>query len=413
MRGKLNVQNFIKIIIGIILIAVVIFGVVNVYYINLSKLTIIGESEITVGRYSVYKDKGAKALNNNKDVSKDIKTEGRVDTNIPGNYLITYRYHKKSAVRKVRVLDKMSPALNIKGSDDITLKLGENYNEEGYSAKDDDGNSLTKDVQVSIPDLKRVGVYNITYTLTDKKGNTTKRIRKVRVIQNTDYKTNGLSICMYHYVYNKNNVPANMNSANRGNFIEVNDLRDEMKYLKDNDYYFPTWKEVKEYSEGRLLLPEKNIVITFDDAAQSFLDNGIPILNELKIPATSFIITSHDGKKKVRNYKSEYITFQSHSHDMHRSGGTIGHGGIMTALTEEDIIRDLKTSFKICGHSDAFAYPFGDYSESCENALRNAGVLCAVTTNYGKVYPGDDPLLLNRVRMNYGQSLENFINKIK
>lgn len=413
MRGKLNVQNFIKIIIGIVLLAVVIFGVINVYYTNLAKLTIIGESEITVGRYSVYKDKGAKALNNNKDVSKDIKTEGRVETNTPGNYLITYRYHKKSAVRKVRVLDKMSPALNIKGSDDITLKLGENYNEEGYSAKDDDGNSLTKDVQVSIPDLKRVGVYNITYTLTDKKGNTTKRIRKVRVIQNTDYKTNGLSICMYHYVYNKNNVPANMNSANRGNFIEVNDLRDEMKYLKDNDYYFPTWKEVKEYSEGRLLLPEKNIVITFDDAAQSFLDNGIPILNELKIPATSFIITSHDGKKKVRSYKSKYITFQSHSHDMHRSGGTIGHGGIMTALTEEDIIRDLKTSFKICGHSEAFAYPFGDYSESCENALRNAGVLCAVTTNYGKVYPGDDPLLLNRVRMNYGQSLEDFISKIK
>lgn len=413
MRGKLSIQNWIKIIIGIVLFVVVISGVVNVYYTNLAKLNIIGESEITVGRYSVYKDKGAKALNNNKDVSDDIKKDGIVNTDVPGVYTITYRYHNKSVVRKVKVLDKMIPELSLKGSDDITLKLGENYKEEGYGAEDDDGNSLVKNVKVNIPDLKRVGVYNITYLLTDKKGNTTKRIRKIRVIQNTDYKTGGLSICMYHYVYDKNNVPVSMNSANRGNFIEVNDLRDEMQYLKDNDYYFPTWKEVKEYTEGRLLLPKKSIVITFDDAAQSFLDNGVPILNELKIPATSFIITSHNGKKKVKDYKSKYITFQSHSHDMHRSGGTVGHGGVMTALTEEDIIKDLKTSFKICGHSEAFAYPFGDYSESCEIALRNAGVLCALTTNYGKVYPGDDPLLLNRVRMNYGQSLDAFINKIK
>ena len=141
MRGKLSIQNWIKIIIGIVLLVVVISGVVNVYYTNLEKLNIIGESEITVGRYSVYKDKGAKALNNNKDVSDDIKKDGIVNTDVPGVYTITYRYHNKSVVRKVKVLDKMIPELSLKGSDDITLKLGENYKEGGYGAEDDDGNS--------------------------------------------------------------------------------------------------------------------------------------------------------------------------------------------------------------------------------------------------------------------------------
>ena len=41
-------------------------------------------------------------------------------------------------------------------------------------------------------------------------------------------------------------------------------------------------------------------------------------------------------------------------------------------------------------------------------AVKDAGFLCAVTTEYGRAKPGDDPLLLPRVRMSMGQSLESF-----
>ena len=44
---------------------------------------------------------------------------------------------------------------------------------------------------------------------------------------------------------------------------------------------------------------------------------------------------------------------------------------------------------------------------------RNQDFLCAVTTEYGKAKPGDDPLLLPRVRMTNGQSLKAFIDKVK
>ena len=44
--------------------------------------------------------------------------------------------------------------------------------------------------------------------------------------------------------------------------------------------------------------------------------------------------------------------------------------------------------------------------------VKEAGFLCAVTTEPGKAKPGDDPLLLPRVRMVNGQSLDSFINKV-
>ncbi len=50
----------------------------------------------------------------------------------------------------------------------------------------------------------------------------------------------------------------------------------------------------------------------------------------------------------------------------------------------------------------------GDYNDSSVAMVKEAGFLCAVTTQPGKAKPGDNPLLLPRVRMCLGQSLEAF-----
>ena len=93
---------------------------------------------------------------------------------------------------------------------------------------------------------------------------------------------------------------------------------------------------------------------------------------------------------------------------MHRGGGYIGHGGIFTALGYEEALADLKTSIEILGNGDAFAYPYGDYTDYCMQTVEDAGFLCAVTTEYGRVYPGDNPYALSRVRIALGNGLEIF-----
>ena len=182
----------------------------------------------------------------------------------------------------------------------------------------------------------------------------------------------------------------------------------ELKYLTENNYYFPTWEEVRKYVKGELLLPKKSVVLTFDDGAYSFLNLGVPLFNKYKVPVTSFLIGNLEGKKKVKKYASEYMTFQSHSYNMHRGGGNIGHGGIFPVMNHNDAVADLQKSIRIGGNSDAFAYPYGDYNDSCIQAVKDAGFKCAVTTEYGRAKVGDDPLVLPRIRMLRGQSLDSF-----
>ncbi len=210
---------------------------------------------------------------------------------------------------------------------------------------------------------------------------------------------------MYHYVYDKDNPPKDKLNSN---FIEVHALEEELQYLTENNYYFPTWEEVEKFVSGDYLLPEKSVVLTFDDGAYSFLNLGVPLFEKYKVPVTSFLIGNIDGEKKVKKYASEYMTFQSHSYNMHRGGGNIGHGGIFPVMSHDDAVADLQKSIEIGGNSDAFAYPYGDYNDSCVQAVKDAGFKCAVTTEYGRAKPGDNPLLLPRVRMSMGQSLESF-----
>lgn len=218
----------------------------------------------------------------------------------------------------------------------------------------------------------------------------------------------GLSVLMYHNVYDPYDPPA---QRINNNYISKYVLEEQLKYLVEEGYEFPTWEEVRRYVDGEIDLPEKSVVLTFDDGADGFRKHGVPLLEKYGVNATAFIIVSKNGDKWVKNRKKyPHLDLESHSYDMHRPGGRVGHGGIMTAMTVEQMVEDLETSQEILGTSGALAYPFGDvdYLGNCRTAAEEAGFQVAFTTKYGKVYPEADPYLLPRMRVLGRNSLETF-----
>lgn len=404
-----------KILLIVLVLAIIVIGIaaiVMTFYSSNFSMKLKGDEEMTVGLNAVYEDQGVKAVIDGRDVSDKVKVTGEVDTSKPGTYELKYSVEDLKAVRKVTVLDKMNPEIALEGSEKIDgLKLGDKFDEPGYKATDENGKDITDKVKVEGSDIRKAGTNTVSYTVSDNNGNTTRVTREVEVAANTDYGAPGLPICMYHYVYDENDPPDDLNQR-FGNYISMQDLEEELNWLNEEGYYYPTWKEVRDYVDGKLLLPDKSIVLCFDDGAVSFLENGIPVLEKCKTPATCFMITSYNGEEKIAQYQSDYVVYESHSDNMHRGGGNIGHGGIFTAISEEDGLADLKRSIEVCGSSDAFAYPFGDYNESSRSMVEKAGFLCAVTTEYGKAEPGDDPMLLPRVRMSMGQSLAGFQDRV-
>ncbi len=404
----------------LLLIAVILLAFITalpiaylfMFYSENYTLELTGPEEMTLNLNSVYEEPGATAKVSGRDATGDIAVSGEVDTHTPGTYEITYSVDNMSKVRTVKVGSTMDPVLELKGKTDIKTKLGEKWEDKGFTATDDDGTDLTDQVKVDTSGLNKAGKCEVTYTVKDPSGNVTRLSRNVEVEANTNYDTPGLPICMFHYVYDENDPPEDLHKR-YGNYISAQALEEELNWLVSENYYFPTWDEVRAYIDGELLLPDKSVVLTFDDGAMSFLDVGIPVLEKCKTPATSFLITKNKGAEKVQKYASKYVDYESHSHDMHRSGGNVGHGGIFTALPTDQAVADLKKSIEICGSGKAFAYPFGDYNEATHAAIEEAGFKCAVTTQPGKARPGDDPLLLPRQRMVLDQTLQYFQNKVQ
>ncbi|MBR3756510.1 MAG: polysaccharide deacetylase family protein [Firmicutes bacterium] len=326
-----------------------------------------------------------------------------------------------------------TPTLTLKGPEEVELTLGQEFHEDGYTATDYRGNVITAIVKKEMPDLNIVGDQFIKYSVT-RNGKTATAYRLVKVRHKAppvlesyelyesyeayeeayyayqEYLNHDLPILMYHNVYDPANPPENLHS----NYISTVDLEAHLQYLKDENYYFPTWQEVRDFIDMKIDLPEKSIVLCFDDASNGFIENGIPLIEKMQVPVTSFVIGITKGERMAEMAKDlQYVSLQSHSYDMHRGGGRIGHGGVFTALSYEDGMADLKQSVKQLGNGDAFAYPFGDYTPLCRQIVEEAGFLAAVTTVNGKAYPGSDPYLLPRVRINLGNDLEQFKDLIK
>lgn len=248
--------------------------------------------------------------------------------------------------------------IGLNGDEDTYVLVGEEYLEAGAHATEPTDGVLNDAIEVSGEvDTTKAGDYGVTYRVSDSSGHTAEAVRTVHVVEEMETMQGGVPILMYHYVYSADNPPAALD----GNYLLDTKLEEQLAYLVENDFYFPSYPEVRAFIEGEHSLPARSIVLTFDDAEAGFLNVGIPILEKYGVPATSFVICSDaDAAQKVVDHRSPYVSFQSHSYGMHQAGGTIGHGGLISALTKDQIVDDLTHAQEILGTTEAFAYPFGD-----------------------------------------------------
>ena len=298
--------------------------------------------------------------------------------------------------------------MTLNGSHDTYVLRGENYVEGYCHAVDLDEGDITSSIEIKgSVNADKEGDYTITYTATNSQKQSATCERVVHVVSNMATNTVGVPVLMYHYVYTANDMPDELDA----NYIEDVELEEQLQYLTSNNYYYPSYQELSEYIAGRHSLPEKSVFLTFDDGEGGFLDYGVPLLEKYGVFATSFLVT-WDNAGPATSRPSPYITYQTHSEDMHRGGGNIGHGGRISAMSQQEIYDDLKMSTDKLGTKEAFAYPFGDNTETAHAAIRELGILCAFTTDYGLVNVGDDPTALTRIRVTGGAGLDRYVGSL-
>lgn len=327
--------------------------------------------------------------------------------------------------------DEIAPIITLNGEKEITINLNDNYKDDGCKAEDNiDGDITSKVTITGEVDTKKEGEYTINYTVEDSSNNKTEETRKVIVkkqetkptstnptnsstpvaVSTTNKTTTskrGLPVLMYHFFYDAKKGEKGPDN----NWMEVSAFEQQMKYLSDNNFYFPSWQEVEDYIDGKKTLPDKSVVVTIDDGDQTYIKYAIPIIEKYNVKATSFVVTSWNGDYLPKQYRSSHMDFQSHSHDMHRAGAN-GKGRFVN-LSYKEALEDVTKSKNMIGNCTVFCYPFGHYNDTAIKTLKDAGYRLAFTTKGGRVYKGSKKFELPRVRMSKGISMSAFKEAVK
>ena len=86
-------------------------------------------------------------------------------------YYLIYDNKRYEKIQTINVVDSISPDISLEGGN-ITILVGEKYNEPGYKATDNYDGDITDKVQIeNNVDNTKVGEYQITYKVTDSSGN--------------------------------------------------------------------------------------------------------------------------------------------------------------------------------------------------------------------------------------------------
>ncbi|MGJ0388819.1 polysaccharide deacetylase family protein [Microbacterium sp. CGR1] len=192
----------------------------------------------------------------------------------------------------------------------------------------------------------------------------------------------------------------------RGNYAYIGDFDAQMNHIATTGFYLPTWDELSAFIDGRLSLPARSVIITDDDADQTWFDLAVPVIDRYKLLSTSFMITAYRQDPPP----SIYVLRRSHTHDMHQAGEN--GKGRMVNWTADEIAADLNASADVLGVREVIAYPFGHYNDTAKQGVAQAGFEMARTIEPGYVEIGTDKLALPVVRIDYGMGLDSLIKRI-
>ncbi|GAB3631100.1 hypothetical protein GCM10027421_04530 [Microbacterium shaanxiense] len=212
-----------------------------------------------------------------------------------------------------------------------------------------------------------------------------------------------IPILMYHQFTSR---PEGEDGWLRGNYAYIGDFDAHMNHIATTGFYLPTWDELSAFIDGRLYLPNHSVIITDDDADQTWFDLAVPVVDKYQVMATSFMITA-DRQDPA---PSPYVLRRSHTHAMHTAGAN-GEGQ-MVNLSAEEIAADLNASADVLGVREVVAYPFGHYNDTTKQGVAMAGYELGRTIEPGYVHIGTDKLALPVVRINYGMGLDALISEI-
>lgn len=230
-----------------------------------------------------------------------------------------------------------------------------------------------------------------------------------------------LPILMYHNVSDKE-------SDSDGLTISTQRLEEQFRYLIENDFNSFHLSELESLTE----IPQKSVVLTFDDVTENQLLYAVPLLEKYNLKATFFIPFGYIGKADLWNEGPEasgekimsMLELQGLDSRVELGLHSYAHKKYAT-LSESEINEDFDKCFRIVEQNglkvyNAVAYPYGNYPKKEPKKSQFKRVLQHNNVKMGlrignkiNSFPFKDPYEIMRIDVKGNDSLLKFKLKLR
>ena len=195
---------------------------------------------------------------------------------------------------------------------------------------------------------------------------------RVRTVSN-------IRVLLYHRVV-ADNVPADDFCIPREVF------RRQLEFLERMGYTAVTFEDIRLNQEGKINLPRKPVVITFDDGYAEVYSNALPIMQEMGMPGVVFVIGDRSIRSNIWD-EEEGMTEVSLLDDhqvlaLDRAGFEIGSHSLTHPMLPDveperawTEIQQSRVQLEILLNKPVhtFSYPFGLVNEDLKRMVEEAG----------------------------------------
>ncbi|MFZ5995735.1 MAG: polysaccharide deacetylase family protein [Thermodesulfobacteriota bacterium] len=235
----------------------------------------------------------------------------------------------------------------------------------------------------------------------------------------TFLKNAGLTLCLgLGYLFKPQGIPVlvyhSIDDSNSYVSIYSDMFVMQMSYLKGEGFQLISLGQLMATVRSKQHIPEKTIVLTFDDGLQNFYTAAWPVLARYGFSATLFVPTDYIGKQSwwYVDYGLKPVSMLDWPQLRELSANNVdiqSHGCSHCKLTEiapPDFQRELEKSKHVLEDGlgrpvDFFCYPFGEVTQNIAAAAGAAGYRGAACMDQGLYNPGDDPYLIKRESLDY------------
>jgi peptidoglycan/xylan/chitin deacetylase (PgdA/CDA1 family) len=213
-------------------------------------------------------------------------------------------------------------------------------------------------------------------------------------------------ILMYHHI---SPLTSDADQITTNLTVEPEKFDFQVSWLKSHGYQTLTLTQLNQVFFGKRNLPEKPIILTFDDGYADNFEYAFPVLKKYGMTGVFFVITGSRGGwymswEQIRKLAKAGMEIGSHTKS-HPDLTQLSASALADELSgsKDELERELgiKSMF--------LSYPAGKYNDSVIEEARSLGYLGAVTTEWGSQVKSQRIFEIPRLRVNHDTSIEGLL----